>query len=132
MKQYSLPACVIALLFCLTSCMKANDLTPPPSVAPATETTSFSGLQAADQFSWETTKKLDLRIAGKAETEYQLVIKITLPDGAVLFQKLHKSTEDYTGVIEVPAHLEKLTISYGSQQTTFDVQKEPITFTIAE
>ena len=131
MKTFFRSISAATLLFCLTSCVKQNDLVPPPAQA-TTTATSFSSIQAAESFSWSTSNKIDFNFTGKASSAQQLVLKVMLPDGAVLFQKLQNSTEDFRGTLEIPAHVSNVIVRYGSLQKTFDCKNGAIAITIAE
>ena len=120
-----------ALFFCLTSCVKQNDLVAPPSKV-TTTASSFATIEAADGFSWSTTNKIDFRFTGTAPTAYQLVLKVTLPDGAVILQKLQNSNEDLRATLEIPAHVSNVIVRYGSLQKTVDCKNGAVAITIAE
>ena len=119
------------LLFSLTSCVKQNDLVAPPAKV-ATSATSFATIEASDSFSWSTTNKVDFSFNGKAPNAYQLVLKVTLPDGAVVLQKLQNANENFRGTLEIPAHVSQVIVRYGSLQKTFDCKNGAIAITIAE
>lgn len=132
MKTFFRSIFAATLLFCLTSCVKQNDLVAPPSNTATTTATSFATIEAADGFSWSTSNIIDFRFNGTAPTAYQLVLKVTLPDGAVVLQKMQNSNEDFQGTLEIPAHVSNVIVRYGSLQKTFDCKNGAIAITIAE
>lgn len=119
MKTLFFFAFTVSLLLSLSSCVKEKDLA---QLQPATITaadTSFSSLKAADNFNWSTTKQINFHFTASEQDDYQLVLKVVLPDGSVLFQKLQKANEDFQTVLDVPAHVTDLTVTYGSLTKTF-------------
>jgi hypothetical protein len=127
MKKINCTVVVFAfILFASGSCVKKIDQTPP-IVAPAG---NFSQIIAPSNFNWATTTNINFDFKGLAVDDYQLVLKVTDADGAILLQKLQKANEDYKAVIEVPAYYKTLTVSFGSISEDLDCTNGSVAITI--
>ena len=113
-------------MLCVSGCVKKIDQSPPAT----TSAENFPEIKAADSFTWSTTKKINFSFIGSSVNEYQLVLKVSDSDGAILFQKLQKANEDYKAIIEVPAHYETLTVNYGSLSEKLDCTNGSVSITI--
>lgn len=130
MKTLYFTAIIASLLFCLTSCVKEKDFVLPADPVTTTKTdTSFSTLKVAENFDWSTSKQISFRFAGSGQANHQLILKVALPDSSVLFQKLQKANEDFQGVLDIPAHVGSVMVSYGSITKVFECSTGTITMT---
>lgn len=126
MKMINCRIVVFALiLFASGSCVKKIDQSPP-----ATFPDKFSEITAPPNFSWNTTNKVNFTFKGSSANDYQLVLKVTDADGAILLQKLQKANEDYKVVIEVPSYYKTLTVNYGSISEEIDCTSGSVAITI--
>lgn len=127
MKKLNCTIIVFAfILFASGSCIKKTDQSPPTT----TPADTFSEIIAPANFNWSTTNKIDFNFKGLSANEYQLVLKVTDADGAILLQKLQKANEDYKVIIEVPAYYKTLTVSFGSISEEFDCTNGSVAITI--
>lgn len=130
MKTFYFFALSAFLMICLSSCVKEKDLASVVTVTTTAADTSFSTLKAADNFNWSTARRINFHFVASVEDDYQLVLKVTLLDGSVLFQKLQKANEDFQSVLEIPAHVTELTVLYGSLAKTFVCTSGTVNMTI--
>ena len=128
MKTFLFTSLSFLLLF-LTSCVKQKDLVQPTET-PATTPTSFATIKSSDNFTWSTTKRVDFRFEGVSTEDYRQVLKVLLPDGSVLFQKLQIASEDFQGALEIPAHMTSLLVSFGNVTKTVELKNNTVTMTI--
>lgn len=129
MKSLCLTLCVVYLFVSLTSCVKEKDLVLAP---PASTAASFATTQAPDSFNWSTTRTVKVQFTGEAEAEYELVFNVALSDGTVVYHKAQKSTENFEGTVEIPAHVNALTLSYGSTVESVDCTNGTAALSITE
>lgn len=97
------------LLF--SGCMKDLDDTLPSAVS----VENLIDLKASDSFAWSTENKTVVKITGLQTTvPVKSTLKLGLPDGTVLFNRLHLMSEDQTIQLIVPGGVSYLTLTYGS------------------
>jgi hypothetical protein len=114
------------IVFCISGCAKQLGPGGTGSISP----TIFTEISAPAAFSWSTTTKVNLSFVGAAANDYSLVLQVIDPDGNVLLQKLQKSTENFKAVMEVPAHFDSLTVSYGSISEKHGCKQGSVSLTI--
>jgi hypothetical protein len=91
--------------------MKDLDDTLPSAVS----VENLIDLKASDSFAWSTENKTVVKITGLQTTvPVKSTLKLGLPDGTVLFNRLHLMSEDQTIQLIVPGGVSYLTLTYGS------------------
>ncbi|MEO5998813.1 MAG: hypothetical protein ABIN89_18730 [Chitinophagaceae bacterium] len=127
MNKLNLSIVVFAIIFLgFGSCIKKMDQSTPTSPTAV----KFSEINASESFNWSTTNKVNFSFKGTAVDEYQLVLRVTDADGAILIQKLQKSNEDYKVILEVPAYYDTLTVTYGSISEPINCRQGSVNITI--
>ncbi|MFA9213401.1 MAG: hypothetical protein ACEQSR_06090 [Candidatus Methylacidiphilales bacterium] len=120
-KPYLLVLVLIALIQTIfTSCKKLENAEPKTVITPTV--TNFKQIKADPTFNWKSTKVIAVNIvAVNAEVNITNTLFVKTENGNILFTKLHKMNESYTGNITVPSKTDKVIISFGSIVKTVSI-----------
>lgn len=115
-KKLSIAGCL--LIIGLVSCKKESNVGNPttPTV------NKFEAINTASSFNWSSENKIAFSFTGIAVNSYNAILKVTTPDGNVIFQKLQKGDENYSGTIVVPANYETINVQFGGVKKNFTVK----------
>lgn len=98
-----------AIIF--TGCKKETDDLLPATVI----VENIKDLKASNSFAWSTENKIVVKITGlQTIVPVESTLKLGLPDGTILFSRLHLMSEDQTIQLVVPGGVSHLTLTYGS------------------
>lgn len=81
----------------------------------------FTDLSPSKNFKWSTMNSIEINFPSLPNDVRVSTLKIMDIDGNVYFQKLHKASDSFNQSIEVPAHLEKLKMTYGGFQKEISI-----------
>jgi len=114
MKSYLLYILAAGLML-FSSCRK-NELPEPQSPE------DFAEIVAKSDFSWETTRTINLEIEG-LETPVQIVhtLKVMTLSGDLLLQKHYRMSETSVIPLQVPAYTTELLVEYSTLTKTVSV-----------
>ncbi len=82
---------------------------------------SVKEIKAPSTFNWNTSNSVSFTFKGIAGDARKSTLTVLSEDKSVLFQKLQKASENYTGVIELPAHVGKITVLYNGISTELPI-----------
>jgi hypothetical protein len=124
-KKYSLAALVGATL--LSSCKKESVSVNNPS----SSVSSFTAISTNSSFNWANQKKLTFTFTGSPSNGYNSLLKITSPDGNVVFQKVQKGDQNFSTTVILPTNYSTLNLSFGSiQKVCYLQQSNQINFNL--
>lgn len=93
----------------LTGCRKEEDEQPDRTII------SLQNLKASDSFSWTTGKNVALSITGLPTTiPIESTLRISLPDGSVLLERLHRMDENVTLHLTMPSSVSLIHLTFGT------------------
>lgn len=112
----------ILILFSLTmvSCKREFD-----EIKPATQITAktVKEIKAPNTFNWNTSNRVSFSFKSVAGDVRKGTIKIMTENRQVLFQRLQKVSDSYTGMLELPANTKTVLVSFNGATSSLDVSK---------
>ncbi|MBC7383372.1 MAG: hypothetical protein H7296_10340 [Bacteroidia bacterium] len=109
------------LLSGLCSCRKSLENKYKESVKNE-QVKNTSAIKASQNFKWNTTISLNFSFNAVTLDSRIAILKITTVDGSVVLQKLQKADQDFSVLIEIPVHYEKLIVSFGTISREFETK----------
>jgi hypothetical protein len=98
----------------LTSCKKTEIIKKETGVSDAPS--KFTEIKTNASFSWSTTKKIKIEYKPTSNDSRVSVLKVEDSNGHVYLKKLQKTSEKFSGSIEVPIHLKTIKYSIAGIQ----------------
>ncbi len=134
MRKFFFPLFCLMLIISLSSCskqidQKANNSNPSTTTAPAA-VNNFAGIKTADSFKWSTTNQVNFSFTGSPADNYTSVLKVMDANGAIIFQKLQNSAQNYSAVLEIAGTSENVTILFGDNNKTVNATTGSINLTL--
>lgn len=120
MKNLSKVIMLVALTPALLPSCKKPELFKN-EVATTVVARSVKDVKAPSTFNWSTSNTVNFTFKGLAGDARKSTLTILSDDNTVLFKKLHNASENYTGLVEIPAHVSKLLVQYNGNVTEFPI-----------
>jgi hypothetical protein len=98
----------------LTSCKKTEIIKKETGVSDAPS--KFTEIKTNADFAWSTTKKIKIEYKPTNNDTRVSVLKVEDSNGHVYLKKLQKTSEKFSGSIEVPIHLKTIKYSIAGIQ----------------
>ncbi len=98
----------------LTSCKKTEIIKKENGVSDAPS--KFTEIKTNANFAWSTTKKIKIEYKPTNNDTRVSVLKVEDLNGHVYLKKLQKTSEKFSGSIEVPIHLKTIKYSIAGIQ----------------
>ncbi|MCD6661336.1 MAG: hypothetical protein LT105_14335 [Lentimicrobium sp.] len=116
---------LLAGILLFTSCAKDLDLPDTETDVPV----SIDELNVSDSFSWNTAATVKLKIQGLPTIiPIRSSLKISLPDGSVVFNRMHLMSENLTINLTIPSNFNTLILSFGDLKEELKVNNGEANF----
>lgn len=117
----------IALLVAASSCTKVKDVESTPNT---TKPGSFKEIKVADNFNWSTSKSIILNVQGfeSAAPVTNTFIVSSEDQKEVYFASNTLMSETFKADFDLPIHVKKIKVSFGTITKVLDVNANTINF----
>ena len=117
----------VALLVAASSCTKVKDVESTPVI---NKPTNFKEIKVADNFKWNTTNSISLNVQGfESISPITNTFIISSEDQKeVYFASNTLMSENFTANFDLPTHVKKIRVTYGSISKVLDVNAKNISF----
>jgi len=117
----------IALLVAASSCTKVKDVESTPNT---TKPGSFKEIKVADNFTWNTTNSISLNVQGfESLTPIKNTFIVSSEDQKdVYYASNTLMSENFTANFDLPIHVKKININFGTISKVVDVNSKNLTF----
>jgi hypothetical protein len=117
----------IALLIAASSCTKVKDVESTPNT---TKPGSFKEIKVADNFNWSTSKSIILNVQGfeSAAPVANTFIVSSEDQKEVYFASNTLMSETFKADFDLPIHVKKIKVSFGTITKVLDVNANNINF----
>lgn len=117
----------IALLIAASSCTKVKDVESTPNT---TKPGSFKEIKVADNFNWSTSKSIILNVQGfeSAAPVANTFIVSSEDQKEVYFASNTLMSETFKADFDLPIHIKKIKVSFGTITKVLDVNANNINF----
>jgi hypothetical protein len=117
----------IALLVAASSCTKVKDVESTPNT---TKPGSFKEIKVADNFNWSTSKSIILNVQGfeSAAPVANTFIVSSEDQKEVYFASNTLMSETFKADFDLPIHVKKIKVSFGTITKVLDVNANSINF----
>jgi hypothetical protein len=113
----------VALFF--TGCEKYPDSTDVDTDVPA----SIDKLNVSESFTWSTGNTVQLTIQGLPTiVPVRSTLQVRLPDSSLVYNRMHMMSDNLTVNLTIPANINTLNLSYGSQENVLIVKDGKVSF----
>jgi hypothetical protein len=117
----------IALLVAASSCTRVKDVenTPTPN-----KPSNFKEIKVADNFTWNTTNNVTLNVQGFAGNDRiaNTFIVSSEDQKDVYFASNTLMSESFVANLDLPIHVKKIKVSFGTISKIVDVNSKNISF----
>jgi len=110
-------------LGCLKDPLQSNAPSPEP-------VSNFRDIDTPAYFNWETSRTVLVIFTAIPDDLRRQVLKISTPDGQLLYRQLQPAAEGAVIPVEAPGYMETITVSYGEFSQSYHVTGNNITVTI--
>ncbi|OYU96359.1 MAG: hypothetical protein CFE21_08150 [Bacteroidetes bacterium B1(2017)] len=114
----------VSLSSCKKNLVDKYEETKPTNVTAK----SVKEIKAPANFNWNTSNTVSFTFKGISGDARKSTLTITDDNNNILFRKLQPASENYTGNLELPAHVNKINVKYDGITTdllvnsnTFDI-----------
>ena len=117
----------IALLVAASSCTKIKDV---ENTANPNKPSNFKEIKVSDNFTWNTTNNISLNVQGfESISPIRNTFIVSSEDQKeVYFASNTLMSENFTTNIDLPIHVKKIKVSFGTITKVLDVNSKTITF----
>ena len=112
----------VLMVICLGSC-SPKDLENPG------DNNLNNEMQADPNFSWSTTKQVTIEIKGlQLPVSISRKLILSTEEDAVFYTGTQQMNEDFNYTVELPNHIQSISMQYGTIEKTQDVTANKISF----
>jgi hypothetical protein len=117
----------IALLVAAGSCTKVKDV---ENTANSSKPSNLKEIKVADNFSWNTTNNITLNVQGfESLTPIKNTFIVSSEDqNEVYFASNTLMSESFTIHVDLPIHVKKIKVNFGTISKMIDINSKTITF----
>lgn len=105
----------------LTSCKKPEMFKNETTVNNSIVAKSVKEIKAPNNFNWNTSNTVNFTFKGLVGDARKSTLTILSENNSVLFKKLQSASESFSGSVEIPAHVSKITVLYNDNATEFTI-----------
>ncbi|MFZ4798879.1 MAG: hypothetical protein ACOYMA_15370 [Bacteroidia bacterium] len=105
----------------LTSCKKPEMFKNETTTTNSIVAKSVKEIKAPNSFNWNTSNTVNFTFKGLVGDVRKSTLTILAEDNSVLFKKLQSASENFSGSVEIPAHVGKITVRYNNNATEFTI-----------
>lgn len=118
----------VTLIIAASSCTKIKDIESAPFEA--NKPTKFKEIKVADNFTWNTTNSVTLNVQGfESLTPIKNTFIVSSEDQKeVYFASNTLMSDNFTVNIDLPIHVKKVKVSFGTITKTLDLIEKNINF----
>jgi hypothetical protein len=117
----------IALLVAASSCTKVKDVESTPNTY---KPGSFKEIKVADNFNWNTTNNISLNVQGfESISPIRNTFIVSSEDQKEIYFASNKlMSESFKADFDLPIHVKKIKVNFGTISKVIDVNSKTITF----
>jgi hypothetical protein len=117
----------IALLIAASSCTKVKDVESTPNT---NKPSNFKEIKVADNFTWNTTNNISLNVQGfESISPIRNTFIVSSEDQKeIYFASNTLMSESFKADFDLPIHVKKVKINFGTINKVIDVNSKTITF----
>lgn len=124
----TISAVIVLLIIGISSCKRESNTTEPIQQA-----TNIKELKADPNFDWSTNKDVTFNVTGlpvNIDVKRKLIVKDN--EGTLYFNVFHNMKNNLNTTVNLPIHLGKVVVEYGTISKEVEIVANTINFTFAQ